>query len=149
MTNIWCYRDDCKHLKDGNVCGCSYIKIDADGECEDFIDYREETEWQEVFWKRMFDRDRNQEFRVKALGKKIEVGGRIFFIESRWYYANLTDAETGLTCGNLARLNENDDIVGKIKKKAEEYTPVLDLPVATYDNKTRKFSYPEGSEDKE
>ena len=149
MTNVLCWRDDCKYLTDGSECGCPCISLDEDGQCENFADYREEAEWKEVFWKRMLDRDRNQECRVKALGKKIEVGGRIFFIESRGYYANLTDAETGMICGDLARLNENDDIVGKIKKKAEEYTPVMDLPMAIYDAKTRKFSYPEEEREEE
>ena len=143
MTKVLCWKDECKYLTDGSVCGCALISLDEDGECETFEDYHNDKEWQTPFWKRMLDRERNQECRVKALGKKIEVGGRTFFMESRGYYAHLTDAETGLICGDLARLNENDDLVDKIKKKAEEYTPVMDLPMAIYDAKTRKFSYPE------
>ena len=147
MTNILCWRDDCKHLTDGSVCGCDCISIDEDGECENFADYHEEAEWREVFWKRMLDRERNQECRVKALGKKHEICGRTFFTENIGVFASVTDAETGLIVGDLDRLDEN--LVENVKQKAGEWSPITDLPVATYDNKTRKFSYPEESEDTE
>ena len=96
----------------------------------------------------MLDRENKRECRVKYLGKKIETGGRIFYIESNSYYATLTDKETGLDCGTMAQLNENADIVGKITKAAKNCTSVMELPIAEYDKKTRKFSYPSGeSED--
>ena len=91
----------------------------------------------------MLDRERNQECRVKYLGKELEIGGRIFYIESNSYYARLTDKETGFKCGDMARLNENDNIIGRIVELAKKYKPFTDLPIAEYDEKTRKFSYPE------
>ena len=132
------------------MCGCALISLDEDGECESFEDYHNDKEWQTPFWKRMLDRERNQECRVKYIGKEIETGGRIFYIESNSYHASLTDKETGLACGDMAQLNENVDIVGKITEAAKKFTSVMELPVAEYDEKTRKFSYPSGeSEDTE
>ena len=149
MTKVLCWKDECKYLTDGSVCGCAVISLDEDGECETFEDYHNDKEWQTPFWKRMLDRERNQECRVKYIGKEIETCGRIFYIESNSYYAALTDKETGLRCGDMAQLNENVDIVGKITEAAKKYTSVMELPVAEYDEKTRKFSYPEESEDTE
>ena len=33
--------------------------------------------------------------------------------------------------------------VGKIKEKAKEWSPLMDLPIALYDEKSRKYSYPD------
>lgn len=143
MTRVLCWRDDCKFLANGSECGCACISLDKDGECENFKDYHDDKEWQTPFWKRMLDREHNKECRVEYLGKEIETGGRIFYIESNSYYASLTDKETGLNVGNLAQLNENADIIGKINEAAKKYAPVTDLPVAAYDGKTRKFTYPD------
>jgi hypothetical protein len=148
MTKALCWKDECKYLTDGSVCGRAVISLDEDGECENFEDYHDDAEWQTPFWKRMFDRERNQECRVKYIGKEIETGGRIFYIEINGYYASITDKETGLKCGDMAQFDDNVDIVGKIKEAAKKYTSVMDLPIAVYDEKTRKFSYPdEESED--
>ncbi len=149
MTKVLCWKDECKYLTDGCVCGCAVISLDEDGECENFEDYHNDKEWQTPFWKRMLDRERNQECRVKYIGKEIETGGRIFYIESNSYYASLTDKETGLLCGTMAKLNENVDIVGKIKEAAKKYTSVMDLPIAVYDEKTHKFSYPDEESEEE
>lgn len=143
MTKVLCWRDDCKYLSVGSACGRASISIDEDGECECFADYHDDAEWQNVFWKRMRDRERNQECRCEALGKKLEMGGRVFYVEDRSYYAAITDEETGLIVGDIARLNENDDIIGKIKKEAAKWTPVLELPIALYDDENRKFIYVE------
>jgi hypothetical protein len=75
------------------------LNLDEDGECEDFEDYRNDTEWQTPFWKRMLDRERNREVRVQYKGKEFETGGRVFYIDSNSYFATLTDKETGLACG--------------------------------------------------
>ena len=150
MTTVYCNNSECKYLKDGMECSRAMLNLDEDGECEDFEDYHNDKEWQTPFWKRMWDRERKQEFRVKALGKELEIGGRVFYIESNSYYASLTDKETGLICGDIARLNENDDIIGKITESAKKYTSVMELPIAEYDEKSRKFTYPdEESEDTE
>ena len=147
MSTIYCNNSECKYLKDGMECDRAFISLDEDGECEDFEDYHDDKEWQTPFWKRMFDRENKRECRVKALGKELEVGGRTFYVDSNSYYATLTDKETGLACGNVARLNENDDIIGKISECAKKYKLVTELPIAEYDEKTHKFSYPEESED--
>ena len=142
MTTVLCWRDDCKFLKDCSVCGCSSISIDEDGRCELFADYHDDEEWQTPFWKRMLDRENKREVRVKCFGKKIEMSGEVFFIEDNSYHANITENDTGLACGNMAQLNENVDIIGKIKEAKKKYTSVMDLPIAEYDEKSRKFSYP-------
>ena len=150
MTTIICWRDDCKYQKTGSECDLGCISINEDGECECFRDYHDDVEWKKAFWKRMLDRERNLECRVRYLGKELEFGGRIFYVENRSYYAHLTDKETGLLCGSIAELNENADIVGKIKEKAKDYSPVTDLPIAVHDEKNRKYIYPkEESEDTE
>ena len=141
MTRILCWKDDCKYQTAGSVCDCAQISIDEDGECECFRDYHDDVEWKSVFWKRMYDRKNKRECRVRSLGKKLEFGGRSFYIESNSYYAKLTDKETGLLCGDLSQINENVDVVGKIKKAAENFTPVLELPQAIYDEKTEIFIY--------
>lgn len=146
MTTVLCWRDDCKFLKDGSVCGCPSISIDEDGRCELFADYHDDEEWQTPFWKRMLDRENKRECRVKYFGKELETGGRIFYIESNSYYARLTDKETGLACGSMAQLNENVDIVSKITEAAKKYTSVMALPIAEYDFKTRKFTYIDGEQ---
>ena len=142
MTRVLCWRDDCKYLTDGSVCGCAVISLDEDGECESFEDYHDDEVWQTPFWKRMLALESKKECREKYLGKELEFGGRIFYIESNSYHASLTDKETGLACGSVAQLNENVDIVGKINEAAKKYTSVMELPVAVYDEKTRKFSFP-------
>jgi hypothetical protein len=98
----------------------------------------------------MWDRERKQEVRVEYKGKELEVGGRIFYVDSNSYYATLTDKETGLACGNMSRFNEDADLIGKIAECAKKYALVTELPIAVYDEKSHKFSYPnEESEDTE
>ena len=142
MTTVYCNNSECKYLKDGLECSRAMLSLDEDGECEDFEDYRNDTEWQKVFWKRMFDRENKRECRVAYHGKELMVGGRIFYVDSNSHYAILTDKETGFACGDIARLNENDDIIGKITEMEKKYCLVTELPIAEYDEKTRKFSYP-------
>ena len=143
MTTVYCNNSECKFLKNGVVCDRTNLSLNEDGECEIFEDYHNDPEWQTVFWKRMFDRERNIACRVEYVGKELEFGGRVFYVEDRQYYARLTDKETGLKVGTLADINENVDIVGKIKEKAKEWSPLMDLPIALYDEKSRKYSYPD------
>lgn len=150
MTTVYCNNSECKYLKDGMECGRIMLNLDEDGECEDFEDYHDDKEWQTPFWKRMFDRERKKEVRVEYKGKELEVGGRIFYVDSNSYYATLTDKETGLACGNMSRFNEDADLIGKIAECAKKYALVTELPIAEYDEKSHKFSYPnEESEDTE
>lgn len=143
MTTVYCNNTECKFIKDGMICDRAMLNLDEDGECEDFEDYRDAPEWQKVFWKRMLDRERNRQCRVECRGKEIEMGGLIFCIDSNSYYATLTEKETGLICGIMAQLNENADIIGKVKERKKDYSPLMELPIALYDEETRKFSYPE------
>jgi hypothetical protein len=49
----------------------------------------------------------------------------------------------------VAQLNENVNIVGKINEAAKKCTSVMELPIAVYDEKTRKFSYPDEESEEE
>ena len=143
MTTVYCNNSECKYLKDGMECGRIMLNLDEDGECEDFEDYHDDKEWQTPFWKRMIDGERKKEVRVEYKGKELEVGGRIFCVDSNSYYATLTDKETGLDCGKMSMFNEDADRIGKITEAAKEYTSVMNLPIAVYDEETHKFSYPD------
>ena len=147
MTTVYCNNSDCRYLKNGMECDRAMISLDEDGECEDFEDYRDGDEWQTPFWKRMLDPERKKEVRVQYKGKEVEVGGRIFYVDSNSYFAVLTDKETGLACRTLNELNENVDLLGKIEECAKKYALVTELPIAEYDEKSRKFSYPEEATD--
>lgn len=140
--NIFCRVDDCRYMERG-LCRRGDISINEDYECEDYESYLDTEEWKKPFWKRMRDQDNDRTCRVKYYGKEIEIKGRKFFAESKSEYARLTDAITGMGCGNLFCI---EDRVDMIKERAGTVTPPLDeLPIATYDENTRTFTY-EGTE---
>ncbi len=136
---VYCCKDDCKYIKD-NFCESEIICINDDGNCDDFESYLEEKEWQTPYWKRMLDKDNNKVCRVQYRGKKFEINGRTFFVDYKSDYAIVTDFLTGLSCGEVCRLdNKRVDAIIHAAQKVEP--PLEDLPIAIYDEKTRKFSY--------
>lgn len=138
--NIFCRVDDCRYMEIG-LCKRGDISINEYFECEAYESYLDTEEWKKPFWKRMLDRDNNRTCRVKYYGKEIKIKGRKFFVESRAPYARLTDAITGMACGNLLYI---EDRVNMIEERARTVTPPLDeLPIATYDENTRTFTYKE------
>lgn len=142
--NIFCRVDDCRYIECG-LCKRGDITISEYFECEDYESYLDTEEWRKPFWKRMLDKDNNRICRVKYYGKEIEINGRKFFAESRNGYAHLTDEITGMMAGTYDYIKENLDLIVKASSKVE--TPLQELPIATYDEKTRKFHYgPKGGE---
>ena len=138
---LWCDDCECKYYKDGQ-CVSEVVCIDECHECGSFESYREEKEWLTPFWKRMLDRDNNIVCRVQYYGNEFEVKGRKFYVEYKGDYASVTDGETGLACGQRHELEKRID-------KIIELTPAVeprleDLPIATYNDKTRKFTYESG-----
>lgn len=133
-----CWNDECKYFQRG-YCSLHTLTIDEDGECDSFENYRDALEWQKPFWKRMIDRDNNRICRVQYRGKEFEVKGRKFFVESNGDFADVTDAKTGLLCGQFQHIENRID---KIIEMGDVVEPLLEsLPIATYDDKTRKFTY--------
>jgi hypothetical protein len=135
---VWCDCQECKYNEEGQCIG-EVICLDQDGECEDFESYLEEKEWQTPYWKRMLDRDNNRVCRVQYYGNEFEVKGRKFYVDFKGEYSSVTDGETGLACG---RKSEIESRIDKISKAAQSVKPRLEeLPIATYNDKTRKFTY--------
>lgn len=136
--DVLCETTDCRYNSVG-MCVAGVIIINDGCECEQYESYRDTEEWSKPFWKRMLDRDNNCTCRVQYYGKEIEIGGRQFFIESKGEYAHTTDALTGFGCGNRAFVRERIDKIIEMANKVD--TPLSELPIATFDEKTRKFSY--------
>lgn len=136
--SVGCWNENCKYHEHG-WCKSEHIVIGEDRDCETFEDYHEEEEWKTPFWKRMFDCDTAKNARVKFYGKEIEVHGRIFFVESKSDYATVTDKETGLSCGEFHKLDE--ERVKKINERAKRWCPIEELPIAQFDSKTRKLIF--------
>lgn len=135
---VMCWNEECKYCLNGH-CSLNELTIDEGCECECFESYFDDPEWQVPFWKRMIDRDNNRLCRVQFRGKEFKVKGRKFFVENRSDYALVTDAKTGLGCGTVAALEDRIDRIIEIGDKVE---PLLEsLPIATYDEETRKFTY--------
>lgn len=138
--DVLCEAYDCRYNSVGKCC-CGVIGINEDCECEEYESYLDMEEWRKPFWKRMKDDDNNCICRVRYYGKEIEVKGRKFFIESKSVFANTTDAITGFGCGQRVAIAERIDKIIEMANKVD--TPLSELPIATFDEKTRKFSYGE------
>lgn len=138
--NIFCRVDDCRYMECG-FCKREDISISEYFECEDYESYLDTEEWRKPFWKRMLDKDNNCICRVRYYGKEIELNGRKFFAESRSEYSYLTDELTGMGSGTIEFIKNNFD---KMLEAANRVNiPLKELPIATYDEKTRKFNYEE------
>lgn len=138
--NIFCRVDDCRYQETG-FCKRGNISINEDFECEEYESYLDTEEWQKPFWKRMLDKEHSRICRVKYYGKEIEFNGRKFFAESRSEYSYLTDELTGMGSGTIEFVKNNFDKVLEAASRVE--IPLQELPIATYDEKTRKFNYEE------
>lgn len=136
--NIFCRVEDCRYMECG-FCKRGDISIGEDFECEDYESYLDTEEWQKPFWKRMLDKDNHRICRVRYYGKEIEIKGRKFFVESKSEYAYITDATTGYSCGKRAYVDGNIDRI--IERANEVKASLQELPIATYDEKTRTFTY--------
>lgn len=136
--NIFCRVDDCVYMENG-FCKRGDISISEDLECEDYESYLDTEEWKKPFWKRMLDKDNNIACRVRYYGKELEIEGRTFFVECRSDYTLLTDAITGMSCGILAYVKDNIARIDEATRRVE--VPLDELPVATYDEISRTFTY--------
>lgn len=138
--NIFCRVEDCRYIEMG-LCKQSNISISEDLECEDYESYLDTEEWKKPFWKRMFDKENNKACRVRYYGKEIEIKARSFFVESRSNYAILTDAITGMSSGTIAFAEDNIARIDEAARRIE--VPLNDLPIATYNEISRIFTYEE------
>lgn len=138
--NIFCRVDDCRYIENG-LCKREITSIGEDLECEDYESYLDTEEWKKPFWKRMLDKDNNRICRVKYYGKEIEYNGRKFFAESKSEYAYLTDALTGMGSGTIEFIKNNFDKVLEATNRVD--IPLQELPIATYDEQKRVFTYQE------
>lgn len=138
--NIFCRVDDCRYQETG-FCKRGDISINEAFECEDYESYLDTEEWGKPFWKRMLDKDNDRICRVKYYGKEIEIEGRNFFADTRSEYALLTEALTGMRCGTIDYVRNNFAQVVESANKVD--IPLQSLPIATYDENTRTFTYEE------
>lgn len=135
---VWCDSYECKYCQEGQ-CEAEVIYLDEDHDCRDFESYLEEKEWQTPFWKRMLDRDNNQVCRVQYYGNEFEVKGKKFYVEYKGEYTTVTDGETGLSCGSKCELEKRIDRIIELIPTIKP--PLEELPIATYNTATRKFTY--------
>ena len=135
---VFCNRYDCKYQNKGE-CNAEIIRLDEDGECEAYENYLDQKEWQTPYWKRMNDEKNNRVCRVKWFGQEFEVKGRKFYADEKGDYVIVTDGATGLSCGQKCYIEERIDKI--IELAATIKPPLEELPIATYDFKTRTFTY--------
>lgn len=133
---VYCELDTCKYNRNCE-CNRGVISLDCDGECQDFENLYDDSEWQKPYWKRLIDRDTKQVYRVLFRGNKIELKGLSFFVDVNSDYASATEETTGLNCGNRC------DLEGRIDKIIEavakcDLPPLESLPIGQYDEKTRR-----------
>ena len=138
--NIFCRVDDCNYFECG-FCKRGDISISEDLECEDYESYLDTEEWKKPFWKRMLDSENNRVCRVRYYGKEVEIKGRTFFAESRSEFSVLTDAITGMSAGITPYVENNLSNIVEAASRVD--VPLNKLPVATYDEISRKFTYEE------
>lgn len=134
MPTVICPNNMCKYNDDfaGTCCydGC----IHAEVECDVFVSYREEPDYQEDFW--MACEKNGEKYRTKHYGKRIEVRGLTLYTQDRlppeehWEDPrcgiHCTEKETGL---GLSLHNVfNDKVYEYILKHNPEFPNVMDLP---------------------
>lgn len=135
---VWCDCYECRYCEEGQ-CQAEVVYLDEMRECREFESYFDEKEWQTPFWKRLLDKNNNRIFRVRYYGKEFEVKGRKFYVENKSNYASVTDGETGLSCGSKFEIEKRINQIIKIAPTVEPH--LEEIPVATYDDKTRTFTY--------
>ena len=137
MATVFCQSEACKWYKNGE-CGREEISLDYDNECENFESYLDDEEWQKPYWKRCFDTETKQAYRVLSHGKEIEIKGLKFFVVVDGDYAVATEKTTGVSCGHRCQLESS---IEKIIEKIQKYDiPSLEtLPIGEYDEKTGRI----------
>ena len=145
MSTVYCWQEECASCE-GGICTKEIISLDDEGCCESFEDCYDQERWQTPYWKRLYDRKNKRVCRVLYHGLKFEVQSRTFFVDTKSAYANATDEITGMSAGPRCYLDER---VGKIIESGKNVTPILEeLPIATFDEETRTFTYEEDNEGK-
>ena len=143
---VYCQSEECRWNKNGE-CDRSCISLDYDNECEDFESYLDDAEWQKPYWKRLVDRETKHVYRVLFHGKEIEIKGLKFFVDVKSDYAYATEESTGLNCGYGCELEGRiEKIIDAIAKL--DLPPLESLPVGEYDEKTRKVTPKQDTEEK-
>lgn len=138
MAKIWCYKDDCIYCQNGE-CNSEMIELDDNGVCDTFDTYFSLAEYSNEYYIAVKTGNKKVGKAVK-FGKKIEINGIAFYTES---HPKATDGEmfithgrTGLGCGTVKFIKENFD---KFMKMQERVVSVETLPLATFDEKERKY----------
>ncbi len=143
---VYCQSEECRWNKNGE-CDRGVISLDYDNECGDFESYLDDAEWQKPYWKRLEDRETKQVYRVLFHGKEIEIKGIRFFVDVKSDYAYATEESTGLNVGYIS------EVEGRIEKITEaiaklDLPPLESLLVGEYDEKTRKVTPKQDTEEK-
>lgn len=140
---VHCFNDECAHYESG-ACKCSEIFISDEG-CDNYVPYTDTLEYGSEYWACVLTEDKRTRGRAKKIGKRIVINDREFFTESDTRrddeYVCVTDARTGLRCGNLRFLKYNWE---KYVAAAEKIESVTSYPLCVYDDTKRAYVIQEG-----
>lgn len=140
MTTINCNLNDCIYCEKSI---CTKDKVSFFNECNDYDNYKNSFDYQDEYWMRIG----NINARTHKRGRKIIINGIDFYTsdDMRENELNIyvTDARTGIGCGNVKALKKNFE---KYKGDIKKYSDVVDLPIAKYDYHKCKYILPDKSE---
>lgn len=145
MPSVWCYNEECKYLKD-NECMADMIELDEYGACGTFENYKDDKEYKAEYFIAVNTKDKRHG-RAAKRGKKITINGNEFFTDSPTLEGEnaiyITHARTGLACGTVELVKKHWE---QFIKAQEKVADINTLPLAEYDEKTRKYLIKEVSQ---
>lgn len=145
MPSVWCYNEECKYLKD-NECMADMIELDEYGACGTFENYKDDKEYKAEYFIAVNTKDKRHG-RAAKRGKKITINGIEFFTDSPPLEGEnaiyITHARTGLACGTVELVKKHWE---QFIKAQEKVADINTLPLAEYDEKTRKYLIKEVSQ---
>lgn len=145
MPSVWCYNEECKYLK-GNECMADMIELDEYDACGTFENYKDDKEYKAEYFIAVNTKDKRHG-RAAKRGKKITINGIEFFTDSPPLEGEnaiyITHARTGLTCGTVELVKKHWE---QFIKAQEKVADINTLPLAEYDEKSRKYLIKEVSQ---
>lgn len=127
MTEIRC-KEDCKYSVLG-ICNRSNVEM-CSGSCCDSDAYSAEDnpEYQSPYWIQVKNYEDNRFYRKERKGKRVEIGGLVFYTECDDRYSQDIPYTEEIT-GALAQGPITEEKIEKIKRKLKDTTPVMELPI--------------------
>ncbi len=145
MPSVWCYNEECKYLK-SNECMADMIELDEYDACSTFENYKDDKEYKAEYFIAVNTKDKRRG-RAAKRGKKITINGIEFFTDSPPLEGEnaiyITHARTGLACGTVELVKKHWE---QFIKAQEKVADINTLPLAEYDEKSRKYLIKEVSQ---